>query len=266
MKFIRQLSLDVSVDRPVEAFKQLSMRLIGKASSTALPNHHCSARAMRMLCVAGVTILCGIALNFLTTTSRFQWIPLPPNGTSQPAPAMPFSKAGSRFRDAFNDPRQPIFTRIAAISPVLVALPFTKQDENTNAPEMLDAAPDVTESGSFGDVLLASRPERNASVHFAGVWAPTPNACSPKTNNGRLLPAVIDEDGAWAGEVSCRFRRIKQSGNVAVVTSTCSDGRERWTTKVRLAVLGDRLVWSSDRGSQTYVRCAPRIVEARAGA
>jgi hypothetical protein len=101
-------------------------------------------------------------------------------------------------------------------------------------------------------------------LSFAGIWAPTPQACSPASNNRQLLPAVISQEGAWAGDVSCRFRRIKQSGNVAVVTSTCSDARQRWTNTVRLVVTGDRLTWSSERGSQTYVRCAPRIVEARA--
>jgi hypothetical protein len=39
------------------------------------------------------------------------------------------------------------------------------------------------------------------------------------------------------------------------MVATCSDQRSRWTANVRLEIRGDRLTWSSERGSQTYVRC-----------
>jgi hypothetical protein len=34
--------------------------------------------------------------------------------------------------------------------------------------------------------------------------------------------------------------------------------RDRWTANVRLAVAGAQLVWTSERGAQTYTRCQPK--------
>jgi hypothetical protein len=212
-----------------------------------------SAAAALIVCFTGTSL-------FVTSTQKVQWIQLPPHDFVSGQSGPPTSSNQDRKRDyrlgqAFVDPRQPIFTRIAVISPALVALPAAEQD---NVPEALVAKQTASED------LAENNGDARPSYSFAGVWAPTADACSPKANSRDLLPAVINQEGAWAGEVSCRFRHIKQSGNVAVTTSTCSDGRKRWTAKVRLAVVGDRLMWSSERGSQTYVRCSPRIIEARA--
>jgi hypothetical protein len=200
------------------------------------------------------------------------WIALPPEARAgSDRHAVPSSSAGEsmaarRFRSAFDDPAQPLFSRIAAISPAMTSLPLP--DEPDNGREAIvaqEGAQEEPERGVPKEMAQASSPDANPSISFAGIWAPSASACSPKSNNRQLLPAVINEEGAWAGEVSCRFRRLRQEGNTAIVASTCSNGRQRWTANVRLAVAGDRLVWSSERGSQAYVRCPPRIVEARAG-
>ena len=201
------------------------------------------------------------------------WVALPESRAGSdwaafPAPQSPAheSKASRRFRTVFEDPAQPLFSRIAALNPALFPLPAAGEaDERRD----LVADADGFEAGAKemlrDTVQAAASAEANPSISFAGIWAPSASACSPKSNNRQLLPAVINEEGAWAGEVSCRFRRYKQAGNTALITSTCTDGRQRWTANIRLAVDGDRLVWSSERGSQTYVRCDSRIVEARAG-
>jgi hypothetical protein len=95
---------------------------------------------------------------------------------------------------------------------------------------------------------------------IAGVWAPDASACSPRTNGGGLLPAVINSEGAWAGETSCRFERLKRTGTGWQSGARCANGQERWSSKVRLSLSGDRLVWASERGSQTYVRCAQALL------
>ena len=101
---------------------------------------------------------------------------------------------------------------------------------------------------------LASASAAGAN-RIVGVWAPDPNACSPKTNRKGLLPAVINHQGAWAGDVSCAFKNGRRDGDAWRFAATCSGARKRWTANVKLAVAGDTLVWSSERGSQTYVRC-----------
>jgi len=93
------------------------------------------------------------------------------------------------------------------------------------------------------------------SVSFVGQWAPNAQACTPQLKRSGLLPATINEQGAWAGETTCKFQRKKQVGTAWTMVATCSDQRSRWTANVRLEIRGDRLTWSSERGSQTYVRC-----------
>lgn len=93
------------------------------------------------------------------------------------------------------------------------------------------------------------------STSFVGHWAPNTRACTPQLNRDGLLPATINDQGAWAGETACMFRRKQQNGNVWTMAATCSNDRSRWAANVRLEVRGDRLTWSSERGSQTYVRC-----------
>ena len=225
----------------------------------------------RRLLVLAVPILCWTAIHLVTSTPTFEWISISPGnsldagGRRAAAVSSKENKAEHhRFNQAFDEPKQPIFTRIAAISPALLALPRREPVESTDLTVATGAMSDSSEIDLLHNTTLPEEPDADPSRDFAGIWAPTANACSPRSNSLDLLPAVINKDGAWAGDVTCRFRRIKQSGKVAVATSTCSNGRQRWAAKVRLVVAGDRLLWSSERGSQTYVRCAPRIVEAHA--
>jgi hypothetical protein len=219
---------------------------------------------------AAITVLCCTVAKLLSSPAEPEWISIPQHHALNESsrPALPFgshqeSRANARFRHAFEHPKQPIISRIAAINPTVVALPSVESEQSPETTISHELETSLHEANA-PDETQALSGDAKQSLSFAGIWAPTPNACSPGSNDRQLLPAVIHHEGAWAGDVSCRFRRIKQSGNVAIVTSTCSDGRQRWTNTVRLSVTGDRLKWSSERGSQTYVRCAPRIIEARA--
>ncbi len=98
---------------------------------------------------------------------------------------------------------------------------------------------------------------------YAGMWGADQSACST-TNRKRLLPTIIDADGARAGETFCRFKKKQETQSGWNVVANCSNGRERWVANVRLKVQGERLTWSSERGSQAYVRCEPGMTVALA--
>ncbi len=98
---------------------------------------------------------------------------------------------------------------------------------------------------------------------YAGMWGADQSACST-TNRRRLLPTMIDADGARAGETFCRFKKKQETQSGWNVVANCSNGRERWVANVRLKVQGERLTWSSERGSQAYVRCEPGMTVAQA--
>jgi hypothetical protein len=98
---------------------------------------------------------------------------------------------------------------------------------------------------------------------FAGLWGADQSACSTQNRKG-LLPTLIDADGARAGETFCRFKKIRQTDTGWNLVANCSNPHQRWTANVRLKVQGARLAWSSERGSQVYVRCEPGVVIAQA--
>src|SRR5215203_320814 len=98
---------------------------------------------------------------------------------------------------------------------------------------------------------------------YAGMWGADQSACSTR-NRKRLLPTMIDADGARAGETFCRFKKKQETESGWNVVANCSNGRERWVANVRLKVQGERLTWSSERGSQAYVRCEPGMTVAQA--
>jgi hypothetical protein len=226
-----------------------------------------SAAAAAPLCWAAVELCTGPIEPGSTATSEVTLIPLPPTYAMPvkpwQAPTVPNqeTRTESRLRSAFENTSQPLFARLAVLRPDLLPLPVATDREETAA--LRETVPDLSNDESFHDAAQIPGPDAAPPVSFTGLWAPNPSACSPKSNRRQLLPAVINQDGAWAGEVSCSFRSLKQEGNVAVASSTCSNGRRRWTANVRLAVAGDRLTWSSERGSQTYVRCNSRVASMR---
>jgi hypothetical protein len=103
------------------------------------------------------------------------------------------------------------------------------------------------------------------NLEVSGVWAPDATACPTRPNRKRLIPAVITSDGASAGDTFCAFKKKRWTEAGLEVLAQCASTNRKWTTKVQLKVNRNRLVWTSDRGSQAYLRCEPnmRMAEAR---
>lgn len=95
----------------------------------------------------------------------------------------------------------------------------------------------------------------SVSAEFVGIWGPTGAACGARSRRRGYLPATITQNGARAGRTVCSFRDGHRTGNAWLVAAECSDRGRRWSSQVRLVVDGDRLTWSSARGSSSYVRC-----------
>ncbi len=104
-----------------------------------------------------------------------------------------------------------------------------------------------------------SRPASGpAPVEYAGIWGPTPAACGSPSRRRGYLPATITADRARAGRTLCTFHDGHRAGNGWIMAAECSDRGRRWSSQVRLVVEGDRLTWTSNRGSVSYTRCARR--------
>jgi hypothetical protein len=102
------------------------------------------------------------------------------------------------------------------------------------------------------EALFSPKRER---TRFAGVWAPEASACTPKMNRQGLLPTLISEHGARAGDASCKFNQMVRRNNTWVVFATCSQGREQWDSHLRLILDKNSLLWASERGARSYTRC-----------
>jgi len=97
--------------------------------------------------------------------------------------------------------------------------------------------------------------QRAAPPGIAGVWAPDKGSCSARNAREGGLPAVISERGARAGQTSCIFKNQRRTKSDWRLLANCRNGHERWSSNVRLAVKSNRLIWTSERGTQAYVRC-----------
>src|SRR5262249_53407837 len=133
------------------------------------------------------------------------------------------------------------------------ALQAFKSSHDLPADEAWDAA---TERSLFDENL--------GTDAFVGVWGVDASACSPRLNRGGFLPTVIDSGGASAGETFCNFQRKKRTTSGWEVVANCSNTRDRWTANVRLMLVGEQLIWTSERGTQSYLRCQPALGVARA--
>lgn len=109
-------------------------------------------------------------------------------------------------------------------------------DDDAPAPRVTPAAPAPT-------------------LRLSGKWGATRSACTPGRGKDELLPLVLGPKGARAGDATCRFNRTVQNGNRWSIAASCRHGRESWRAHVKLTMAGNRLTWSSERGTQAYIRC-----------
>jgi hypothetical protein len=91
---------------------------------------------------------------------------------------------------------------------------------------------------------------------FVGIWVPQGGTCSIRSFKEGSLPAVITEQGAWAGETFCLFKKLKRTRTNWKAVANCSDSSEDWTTDVQLSVRANRLIWKSKSGTQSYSKCS----------
>lgn len=104
----------------------------------------------------------------------------------------------------------------------------------------------------------AAKPASTSSPDFVGIWGPTADACAARSRRRGYIPATITQDRARAGRTICTFHDSRRVGNGWVMSAECSDRGRHWSSQVRLVVDGDRLTWSSGRGTAAYIRCGRR--------
>ena len=95
-------------------------------------------------------------------------------------------------------------------------------------------------------------------AEYVGTWGPTEAACGRRSRRRGYIPATITPDRASAGRTICSFHDGRRVGNAWTMAADCADRGRRWSSQVRLVVDGDRLTWTSGKGTASYVRCGRR--------
>jgi hypothetical protein len=103
------------------------------------------------------------------------------------------------------------------------------------------------------EAQLLSGPGVPASRTFIGRWALDAEECLQRVDGTQL---VIDTRGAETSSGKCDFRSFKQeSAGTWRVQAVCSASGKSWNSDIGLKLTGPRLRWSSERGTENYVRC-----------
>ena len=100
--------------------------------------------------------------------------------------------------------------------------------------------------------LKAEQPVR-ATETFVGEWAEEVVDCKPSHAGG--APLRISVRQAEKSGAVCKFGPALREGSAWRLPADCTAGGKSWNSNVRLSVSGDRLTWSSERGTDSFVRC-----------
>lgn len=135
--------------------------------------------------------------------------------------------------------------------------PATAQNSAEDTPQPLAQTPSAALPSA---AVPPSGPRKVAPAvaDYVGTWGPTPAACLSPSRRRGYLPATLTIDRARAGRTVCTFHDGHRTGNTWLMAAECSDRGRRWSSQVRLLVEGDRLIWTSNRGTATYIRCGRR--------
>jgi hypothetical protein len=119
----------------------------------------------------------------------------------------------------------------------------------------------------------AQHPSRSAETTAAlrveayiGIWAREPAECRNRAADDQRIR--IDAHNAESGGGRCAFRLVRQeNADSWRVRASCNAALESWTANISLRMVGPNLRWSSERGTETYVRCpSPPAPVRQAGA
>jgi hypothetical protein len=94
-----------------------------------------------------------------------------------------------------------------------------------------------------------------ADSNFIGGWADDIGRC----RTGRKAPLVISSRAAKTANGECDFGFVaREAANRWRITAICAAEGRFWRAKIALQLMEPNLTWSSERGTETYVRCNRR--------
>jgi hypothetical protein len=103
-------------------------------------------------------------------------------------------------------------------------------------------------------------PSVRADPTFIGSWTDEAGRC----RSGPNAPIVISSRSAKTANGGCDFGPVtRESANRWRVTATCNGDGHFWRAHIALKLSEPNLTWSSERGTETYMRCDRRLRSTR---
>jgi hypothetical protein len=179
----------------------------------------------------------------------------PPDARLNTGNSMPSESNGGEA------PRPPAVghsARPAAEGPV--GLPVQQHDNQAQSPSVFTNVIWGRPLSAPRDFRLANRESRNvpdapnahAEPSFIGGWADDVGGCRAR----RKAPLVISSHAAKTANGECDFGLVaRQAANRWRVTAICAADGSFWRANIALKLMEPNLTWSSERGTETYVRC-----------
>jgi hypothetical protein len=87
-------------------------------------------------------------------------------------------------------------------------------------------------------------------LQFRGDWY-----ASSCDNRGSIAPHRFDKNKVSTEAGYCVFRTFEASGNKWTASADCHVGNNSWSSKIVLEHFGQRIRWTSDKGSAIYIKC-----------
>jgi hypothetical protein len=115
-------------------------------------------------------------------------------------------------------------------------------------------------SNPLRDFRLANGQQRNvpdppgvrADSNFIGGWTDDIGRC----RTGHKAPLVINSRAAKTANGECNFGFVaREAANRWRVAAICAAEGRFWRANIALKLMEPNLTWSSERGTETYVRC-----------
>jgi hypothetical protein len=98
-------------------------------------------------------------------------------------------------------------------------------------------------------------PSAHAGASFIGSWTDDLGRC----RTGRKAPLVISSRAAKTANGECNFGFVaRQAANQWRIAAICAAQGNFWRANIALKLTESNLTWSSERGTETYMRCKPR--------
>jgi hypothetical protein len=99
---------------------------------------------------------------------------------------------------------------------------------------------------------LSSSLSISAESSFIGRWSPT---ASCEGNSPDFAPLLINSRRAKSFGGTCEFQKIDRYNGGWRVRAACAVGRNSWIANIMFTVRGSQLIWTSEKGTETYYRC-----------